>query len=31
VWRAYDEITRECSDGERDAMFHGTASRLYRI
>jgi predicted TIM-barrel fold metal-dependent hydrolase len=31
VWRAYDEITRECSDAERDAMFHGTASRLYRI
>lgn len=31
LWRAYDEITQDCKDAERDAMFFGTASRLYRI
>ena len=31
VWRAYDEITQQRTDAERDAMFFGTASRLYRI
>ena len=31
VWHAYDEITHDFTDAERDAMFYGTAARLYRI
>jgi predicted TIM-barrel fold metal-dependent hydrolase len=31
LWRAYDQITHPYADAERDAMFHGTAARLYRI
>jgi predicted TIM-barrel fold metal-dependent hydrolase len=31
LWQAYDELTRAFSDSERDALFHGTASRIYRI
>ena len=31
LWRAYDEITHQHADAERDAMFYGTAARLYRI
>jgi predicted TIM-barrel fold metal-dependent hydrolase len=31
LWRAYDDITQQHTDAERDAMFYGTAARLYRI
>jgi len=31
IWRAYDEITAGHDDLQRDAMFYGNASRLYRI
>jgi predicted TIM-barrel fold metal-dependent hydrolase len=31
VWTAYDTITAGFSEGERDALFHGNAARLYRI
>lgn len=31
LWRAYDEITHQHADAERDAMFYCTAARLYRI
>jgi predicted TIM-barrel fold metal-dependent hydrolase len=31
LWRAYDEITHRYAGAERDAMFYGTAARLYRI
>jgi predicted TIM-barrel fold metal-dependent hydrolase len=28
---AYDDITKDFSDDERDALFAGTAERIYRI
>lgn len=31
LWQAYDEVTKSFSDPERDALFYGTASRIYRI
>ena len=31
LWNAFKRLSRECSDEERALLFHGTASRLYRI
>jgi L-fuconolactonase len=31
VWRAFDLITTGCSAAERDALFRGTAERIYRV
>jgi predicted TIM-barrel fold metal-dependent hydrolase len=31
LWCAYDRITAELSTAERDALFYGTAARVYRI
>ena len=31
VWNAFKLIARGCSDAERDALFHDTAVRVYRL
>jgi predicted TIM-barrel fold metal-dependent hydrolase len=31
LWSAYDEITRKFSVGERSALFHDNALRVYRL
>jgi predicted TIM-barrel fold metal-dependent hydrolase len=31
LWNAFKLATRDASDVERDALFAGTASRVYRI
>jgi predicted TIM-barrel fold metal-dependent hydrolase len=31
LWNAFKRITAGCSDGEKAALFHGTAARFYRI
>ena len=31
IWRAYDEITADFSDGERAALFYDNAEKYYRI
>jgi predicted TIM-barrel fold metal-dependent hydrolase len=31
LWNAFKRLAAEASDGERDALFAGTAARVYRI
>ena len=31
LWNAFKKMTASFSDGERDAMFSGTATRVYRL
>ena len=31
VWTAFELLAAGCSDGEREALFSGTASRVYRL
>jgi predicted TIM-barrel fold metal-dependent hydrolase len=31
LWAAYDQITADLGESEREALFHGTAERIYRI
>ena len=31
IWDAYDRITAPLGESARDALFHGTAERIYRI
>lgn len=31
LWAAYDQITADLGESEREALFHGTAERVYRI
>ena len=31
LWNAFKKMTYDFSDDERDAMFFGTAARVYRI
>lgn len=31
IWDAYDQITAHLGAPGRDALFHGTAERIYRI
>ena len=31
IWKAFDSITADFSDGERHALFHDNAARIYRI
>ena len=30
-WNAFKRLTAGCSAGERQALFEGTASRVYRL
>jgi predicted TIM-barrel fold metal-dependent hydrolase len=31
IWTAFKLLAAGCSDGEREALFSGTASRVYRV
>jgi len=31
VWQAFDAITADLPEADRDALFRGTAKRVYRL
>jgi predicted TIM-barrel fold metal-dependent hydrolase len=31
LWNAFKKMTKEFSESEKDAMFSGTATRIYRL